>query len=113
MKITDKKFDDVLLLTVNEQTIGEIESRGFFSHIKSKIENGIIKFVLDLSNVRWISSTGLGVLVAALNAAKAKGGNLILVGAADNVRNLLTITQLMHFFKYSESIEQAIASFNE
>ena len=113
MKITNKKFDDVLLLIVNEQTIGETESHGFFSHIKSKIENGTIKFVVDLSSVRWISSMGLGVLVASLNAFKEKGGNLILVGAVDNVQNLLTITQLMHYFKSSESIEQAIASFNE
>ncbi|MFC1558654.1 STAS domain-containing protein, partial [candidate division KSB1 bacterium] len=96
-----------------EEAIGEIESREFLSHIKSKIKKGTIKFVVDLSRVRWISSTGLGVLVASLNAAKEKGGDLVLVGAADNVQNLLTITQLLHFFKSSDSIEEAVANFSE
>lgn len=74
MKINEKKFNDIVLLKVENESIGEIESREFYKYINDIIAKDCVKFVIDLSNVRWMSSSGLGVLVAVQNAVKEKKG---------------------------------------
>ncbi|PZG14558.1 STAS domain-containing protein [Nonomuraea aridisoli] len=69
-----------------------------------------LKVVLDLSEVPFCDSVGLGVLVATLNQVQRQRGRMILVLAPGMIRHLLTITNLDRHFETSDSLREAHAS---
>ncbi len=111
MKIKDNIIDDIAVVSINEENIGQLESGELHKHINNLMADDIKKFVIDLSKVKWLSSSGLGDLVASRNTVLKNRGNLKLVGATKNVQNLLTLTRLIQIFEITDTVEQAIASF--
>ncbi len=111
MEFNEKTFEDIIVLSVTKEMIGELESRELHTYINNIISNGTVKIAIDLSEVRWLSSSGLGVLVAIRNILVEKGGDLKLVGVTEKVQNLLTLTQLIHLFKTTDTVEQAVSDF--
>lgn len=76
--------------------------------ITDLLDGGQRRLVVDLATVEFIDSTGLGVLVGALNRAKELGGELDLVCPQERVLKLLRITGLDHVFTVYESVTQAV-----
>ena len=72
-------------------------------------ETGNYSLVIDLSNVEFMDSAGLGQLVAGLKYCIHNGGDLVLVGINDTIRELLRITKLDTVFKVYQSEEDALA----
>jgi anti-sigma B factor antagonist len=64
--------------------------------------------LIDLSQVTFMDSTALGVLVGAHNSATALGGTLSLVGATDPVHRLLRITQIDQLLPSYATVDAAI-----
>jgi anti-sigma B factor antagonist len=75
--------------------------------ITDLLDAGQRRLVVDLTNVEFIDSTGLGVLVGALNRAKELGGSLVLVCPQERVLKLLRITGLDDVFAVHGSVEDA------
>jgi anti-sigma B factor antagonist len=71
---------------------------------------GPLMLVMDLREVPFCDSVGLGVLVSTLNHARRTGGRLILVLEEGMIRHLLTITNLDRHFETSPSMEDAQAA---
>lgn len=71
---------------------------------------GPLRLVLDLTEVPFCDSVGLGVLVSTLNHARRTGGRLILVLQEGMISHLLTITNLDHHFETSPSLADAQAA---
>jgi|SRR5579859_1209861 len=67
--------------------------------------------VLDLSQVQYIDSGGLGALVAVLTSARAAGGDLRLTGMNERVSRVLKITRLDRVFRTHSSVELAVNAF--
>lgn len=77
------------------------------------IENNQLNVVIDLSNVKFMNSSGLGMLIGALTTMKKAGGDLRICNAGEKIRSLLTITKLITVFKHYQSLDKAIESFKE
>ncbi len=69
-------------------------------------------FVLDLSQVQYIDSGGLGALVAVLTSARAAGGDLRLTGMNERVARVLKTTRLDRVFRTHSSVEVAVNAFH-
>ena len=69
-------------------------------------------FILDLNEVTFIDSSGLGVLVACCSTIRKQGGTLQLIQVPDKVRSLLEITKLTDFFDLYATAEEALQSVN-
>jgi anti-sigma B factor antagonist len=67
--------------------------------------------VVDLTDLRFVDSSGLGALIAALKTAQAKGGDVRLCGLSSSVRTIFELTRLNRVFKMYDSTEDAVASF--
>ena len=67
--------------------------------------------VLDLSQVQYIDSGGLGALVAVLTSARASGGDLRLTGVNERVSRVLKTTRLDRVFRIHSSVEVAVNAF--
>lgn len=69
------------------------------------------RIVLNLSDVNYIDSGGLGMLVGLYTSARAAGGDAKLAGLTRRVKDLLQVTKLLTVFEVFDTVEQAVASF--
>ena len=92
--------------------IGENDGLSITEHFEEQVGEGVGNFVMDLSSLVHINSTGLGVLVTLLTKARKKGGDLFLASPSDYISNLLMITKLNTIFQIFDSIESAQAEHN-
>ncbi len=81
--------------------------------VKSLGADRIKKVVIDLKDVKWMNSSGLGVLMACMTTLNNSSGKLKLASVTEKVKSLLVITQLMRIFDTYENAERAVAAFYE
>lgn len=113
MKIKEEMKGDVAILTLSGKLMGGPETAEVHDHIKGLISDGVKKVVIDLGKVKWLNSSGLGVLMGGLVSLRNVGGDLKLAQVAERVESLLMITKLMTVFDTYESVDRAVASFVE
>lgn len=77
-------------------------------HISRLFDEGTYKIIIDLHEVGFVDSAGLGQLVGALKMCFHHGGNLVLVGANEAVTDLLHLTKLDTVFKVFDTVEDAV-----
>jgi len=109
--IKEKTQGAVAVLSLKGDLMGEPETANLREKIKILLGKGTSSIVVDLAGVRYVSSTGLGTLIAALTSVKNKGGDLRLAAVTEKVESLFVITQLVKVFKEYESVERAVESF--
>jgi anti-sigma B factor antagonist len=80
--------------------------------VSDSVEEGIKTVVIDLEKVRYISSSGLGLLITLLTKMKNTGGELLLTAPSEHVKKLLLITKLNGIFKVFDSVDQVNLTFN-
>jgi len=80
--------------------------------LDGQIESGQMYLVVDLSQVDYLSSAGLRVLLSALKSARQRGGNLYLAGLQDNVRKVLDLAGFTSIFKIFPTVEEAVGAFS-
>lgn len=80
--------------------------------LRSLAEQNEKKVLLNLSNVTYIDSSGLGELVAGYTAINKAGGELKLLNLTDRVKDLMMITKLLTVFDAYDDEATAVAAFN-
>ena len=108
LEIRDKK--DGAIFIVSGRLMYESDSREFHDKLNEQIAKGAKWFVVDLSRVIGMSSTGLGILIKAHRTAKDKGVALKLASLSDKVHSVLQITRLNSVFEIYDSVEEAVKS---
>ena len=78
--------------------------------ITDVIDSGAANVILDMEQVDFLDSTGLGVLVGALKRAKSKDGVLSIVATQDKILKIFDITGLNKVFPMHGSVDEAIGS---
>jgi anti-sigma B factor antagonist len=111
MTIKEKMHGAVAVLSLKGNLMGEPDTENLRDKIYSLLQEGFTKIVVDMKGVRWISSTGLGTLIAALTSVRNKSGDLRLANITEKVESLFAITQLVKVFKTYETVDRAIASY--
>jgi anti-sigma B factor antagonist len=113
MKIKEKIENQVAVLSLSGKMMGGPETTALHDHIRGLMNDGIHKVVIDLGGVKWINSSGLGVLMAAMTTLKNSEGQMKLANVTEKVESLLMITQLMRIFETYDSIDRAVAAMSE
>jgi len=67
---------------------------------------GAHRVVLDLADLQFLDSFGLGVLVGGLRRARLHGGRLVLAAANDRIRQILEVTGLDHTFQLADDVAE-------
>jgi anti-sigma B factor antagonist len=111
MSIKEKMYGDIAVLSIKGNLMGEPDTTLLRDKIYALLQDGVIKIVIDLSKVRWVNSSGLGTLIAAMTSVKTKKGELKLSGITEKVESLFLITQLVKVFKTYDNVERAVASY--
>ena len=108
MILKSRRLDDVVILDVSGRiTIGEgtLILRDF---IKKLLDDGERKFLLNLAEVNYIDSSGLGELVTSFTTVRNQNGQLKLLNLTRRVRDLLQITKLLTVFEAFDSEAEAL-----
>jgi anti-sigma B factor antagonist len=113
MKIKEKIENQVAILSLSGKMMGGPETTALHEHIRGLMGDGMKKVVIDLGGVKWINSSGLGVLMAAMTTLKNADGQMKLANVTEKVESLLMITQLMRIFDTYESVDRAVSSLTE
>ena len=113
MKIKEKIENHVAVLSLSGKMMGGPETTALHDHIRGLMKDGISKVVIDLGGVKWINSSGLGVLMAAMTTLKNSEGQMKLANVTEKVESLLMITQLIRIFETFDSVDRAVSSMSE
>jgi anti-sigma B factor antagonist len=104
----------VLVISLEGNLLGEHTNAPVMELLKSNIEGGKNKVLFNLADMKFINSTGLGMLMTALTKSRNAGGELALCNAPDQMKKLLQITKLETVFKVcgneSEAIDYLLAN---
>jgi anti-sigma B factor antagonist len=112
LRITDHEVNGVSVLDVDGRIVLGEESNAFRERFKALMAAGKKKIVLNLANVTYIDSAGLGTLVATLNSARSQGATLKLANLGSKSKEVLQVTRLMTVFDVFDSDSAAVASFS-
>jgi anti-sigma B factor antagonist len=110
MKMTNRELDGVSVVALDGRIFGD-ESNALRAKLKSLIAEGKKKIVLNMDNIKYIDSAGLGILVAAHCSAKSQGASLVLCHLGRKLQEVLQITKLVTVFEVCDTEAAAVASF--
>lgn len=111
LKITERDVNGVSVLSLDGRIVLGEESNSLREKVKSLLAAGKKKIVLNMSNVTYIDSAGLGTLVAAHHSAKTQGAALRLSNLGAKFQEVLQVTKLLTVFEVFDSETAAIQSF--
>lgn len=107
MKLSSEIQDNILIVDIKGDLLGENSGAEIIGHITQKVTSEVNACVVNLSAVRYINSSGLGVLITLMTKITNKGSKLILMNPSEQVRKLLEITKLISVFIVKDTIEAA------
>ena len=110
--MTTKEIDGVSLVSLNGRIVLGEESSSLREKVKSLLAAGKKKIVLNMTDVTYIDSAGLGILVAAHVSAKNQGAALHLSNLGNKFHDVLQLTRLLTVFSVYDTEAQAIRSFS-
>ncbi len=112
LHFSEKKEGQVHYLYMEGDLIGDEVGLRIAGLVSDSVEEGIKTVVIDLEKVRYISSSGLGLLITLLTKMKNTGGELLLTAPSEHVKKLLLITKLNGIFKVFDSVDQVNLTLN-
>ena len=112
MQIEERAVGDVMVLDLKgEVTLGEGDEL-LKDKVNSLVNQGQKKIVLNLADVPYIDSAGLGEIVRTYTTVSRQGGSLKLLNLTKRITDLLSITKLLTVFETFDSEDEAVQSFS-
>lgn len=111
LELSCRKVGDVAVVDLTGRiTLGE-EASKFREAIRVLVARGERKLLLNLAQVSYLDSSGLGELVSAYTTLRSQGGELKLLHLGRRIRDILQITKLCTVFEVYEDEAEAVRSF--
>lgn len=102
--------DNIFRLEFSGDLIGENKGPELVEIVNDVLGKEEARFCLvNITDVRYINSSGIGVLITILTKFRNKGGELYLINPSEHVKKLLIITKLQAIFNIAESEEEVLS----
>jgi anti-sigma B factor antagonist len=111
--MTERDVSGVTVLDIEGRIVLGEESNSFREKVKSLLAAGKKKIILNLAQVSYIDSAGLGTLVATFHSARSQGATLKLTNLGAKFKEVLQVTKLMTVFDTYDTEAAAIGSFSK
>lgn len=95
------------ILKLSGELIDKHQAVELMKTIDAMLDTGSNKWAIDLSNLKYMNSSGLNVLIQILTRTRNKGGESVIFNVSKKVNELLVITKLNTLFKVSSTKEEA------
>lgn len=98
--------DDLLTITLSGDLIGEDNGANLLEVVAGALQQNAKLCLIDISGLRYINSSGIGVLITILTKFRNKGGEVFLMKPSETVQKLLVITKLNAIFQIVQSEDE-------
>ncbi|OQX90969.1 MAG: anti-anti-sigma factor [candidate division Zixibacteria bacterium 4484_95] len=112
MKLSSREENGITILEPKGKMMGGPDTDIFHDKLHELVSHNKKKVIIDLSNVEWMNSRGLGILISGLTTMRNNGGELKLACVTNKIESLLTITRLITAFENYDSVDEAVKSFS-
>lgn len=108
-KVSFKEKGDVVVIRITGRMWGHPQYREvLYDPVNEYLDNGVRKFIIDMSGVRLIASIGVGFVNMVYASVKNEGGELALCGMNDRVLNVFHVMELTKIYRTFDSCDEAI-----
>lgn len=111
MKIKTTEKYEAVVLELKGNVMGGDDTKEFNETLHKLIDQGKTRMVIDLGGVKFMNSSGLGMLIGGLTTMKKAEGHLKLANVTEKIESLLIITKLIKIFESYDSVDEAVKSF--
>jgi len=102
---------NLMVIFVREERLDAHNSDELKAELNRIFEQGTKDILLDLKEVRFIDSSGLGVLVSGFKNASTRQGSLRLCGLQTQVKSMFELTRLHRVFDIFQTVDEALESY--
>jgi anti-sigma B factor antagonist len=113
MKLATHDLGDVHIIRLSGKIMGGMETATFYDALKDAVDKNHKKVILDLGEVEWMNSSGLGLMVAALARLRSADAQLKLARPNNTLNQLFQLNKLNLVFDIHQSLDEASKSFAE
>ena len=110
MKVKTRLIENAVILNLEGEMMLGYEANDFHEAIQSAIEKNKKNIVIDLCEVKFISSWGIGILIHGYTTATNEGISFKLACVPANINQTFTKIKIDTIFKQFESVEEALKS---
>ncbi len=107
MNIAETRRDGNLVVTPSGR-IDSATSSTFDRHLSSVIDRGDVRLIIDLSQIEYISSTGLSAFLSAAKKIPAQGGTMALAGLNNRIRLVFEMSGFLRLFPIYATVDAAV-----
>ena len=111
MTITERRVGDVTVLQLGGRIVFGDGAPELRARLNDLLDEARLKFLLDLRDVTYIDSFGVGVIAAKFVSVRRKGGDMKLLRLSARTHRVMTISGLLKIFQSFESEEEGVSSF--
>ena len=112
VKLTTRQVNEVTVIDVSGRiTLGEGSSL-LRDELRSLIGSNRRKILLNLADVAYVDSSGIGQLVAAFTTVSSQGGQLKLLNLTKRLKELLQLTKVISIFEVFDDEKKAVVTFS-
>ena len=111
LRIVERVVDGVTILDMTGRLVLDEGDAAFREHITSLLDRGQMQIVLNLKDVSYIDSAGVGVMVAKYLTVRRAGGDMKLLHLTPRSNRVMTITKLLTVFEAFDDEQEAVRSF--
>lgn len=108
MEHTYETKDNILIIYLKGDLIGENNGPELVKVVNDSIHEKVYHCAVDLSEVRYMNSSGIGVLITLLTKYRNHEGEMVLIKPSEKIEKLLLITKLNKIFSIVENREEAL-----
>ncbi len=113
MKVQTRERDGVIILDLSGKLMGGPDADYFRDLVLGLVEKGLKKVIVNLGDVKWVNSTGVGILITGYTTLRRNKGDLKLLHVSSKIQSILYVTKLNLIFECFDSEETAIRSFEK
>ena len=108
MNFAQEIKSNTLILHISGDLIGEDNGTRLVEAVNEAVSHKVMTCIIDISELRYINSSGIGVLITILTKFRNKGGEVYLMNPSESVKKLLVITKLNAIFQVVKTEEEAL-----
>ena len=102
-----KKDNELILVSLEGNLMSKQQIQELLDEIDFFFNEGIKKIIIDLSEMQYMNSTGLSILINIFTQARNKGGEVVITNIPEKINQLLVITKLNSIFNIEDTVEDA------
>ena len=111
MKIKERRRDGVAILDLSGNLMGGPDAEAFNEVLRTLMHEGVRNVLVNLEKVKWVNSTGLGILISGYTTLQRSGGELKLLKVTERIENIFIVSKLSTVFQSYDDEDEAVRSF--